>query len=1547
MASSTITIKASGLNTSPNQLDLPEGSLSEAKNVIIRRDGIIEQRRGFHVFGNQLPSNINRVKQLSVYRERLLRHYATTLQYDSTGNGLFVDYNGSVEETQAGLRIKFIESNGNLYFTTAQGIKKLSAKNSNQLSDIQPTDAGAVKALDLEGFAIYDQYLQTGFLPQDSTVAYRLIWNKKDNNGNLISGSPSQRAVIYYPMTPTMIRDYVTILSTLDDLENTPLTTARINDKNYVSTLLLNSTASAGQLRTNLISLATKLDTDIFYADQVGTCPLTISTAVITSGICTITFSAGDPTQYFASGSRLFLTGFNPVTETLDGAQTVTTVTSTTLTFNTTATGVVTLTSPTIYSNTFRFITQPAVPNIPAQNDDLVAIQDYMDNIILALQEQLPTVIATGVDADSINALDITTSANVRLTFTIPEEVANDPSYFYQIYRSAITQAVGTAILDELSPNDELQLVYEDYPTNDQLLAGQITVDDITPEDFRGANLYTNASTGEGITQSNDQPPFAKDVNRYRNSVFYANTRTRQRLPISLLGVQKMIDDYDNGIIPKITITNGTTTNTYAFVVGTQEITDVTTVADVTDSLNGAYFFLNTPTMKYVPYLNTGTDLPPNIPGRTNVKVDIATDASAEDVAIALQDAISVLIDDFIVTRLVDVLTITNLKSGAVEDAEDVDTGFTIVTTQDGTGERIQPMITEFTTVAGNLYKTVGVADYVTINTAFNQNRYLPWFNTGTVTEPSVSGFLNIEIPVSGVETDDEMAEKIGQAIPSNAFEYELTGNVVRITNLQSGEADNATEVVADSGFLVETIQEGAIEVLLSPLISPARAVDETAKSLIRVINKNLGEIVYGYYLSGTLDIPGKMLFEGRNLQDQDPFYVLANNANTGSSFNPIISPETQITNISAGVSSTVITTEDPHGMVNGDEVIITSTNSQPIVDGLFTITYINATSFSIPKYVAIAGNEGAICSAINAVFSENEEKSNRVYYSKFQQPEAVPIVNYFDVGAQDKAILRIVPLRDSLFVFKEDGLYRISGESAPFQLELFDNSYILLAPDSVAVCNNVIFAWTTQGIQSLTEGGSYVISRNIDNIILRTQSSNFVNFKTATWGVGYESDNSYTVFTVKNQNDVDATIAYRYSTLTQTWTTYDKTNSCGVINNSDDKLYLGCTDIAFIEQERKSFDRTDYADREIETIIGANTVLTKKIILPSVVGVKAGDSFVQDQTLTAYEFNNLLNKLDLDTGINDSDYYATLNVGKGVNLTNQLLLLAGKLDTDVGVSGTNFEIDIEEKSGAITAISANNPTVITSANHGLITGRVIRIVNTDSSPIILGEYPVIVLNANTFSIPVSIKIPGTTGEWETVGIDFDDLKVCYNSIITKLNTDIAVSFNNYRPNDNNTIQESIITAINTINRQVTLNLDLEYLVGAASIYKAIPTSFTYSPNTMGDPLMLKHLSEATMMFETRNLTSGVLSFATDLLPELIPVPFTMDGNGIFGHQNFGSGFFGGLSNSAPFRTYIPRQCQRCRFVVMRFEHSTAREDYRVLGASLTGNIGQSTRAFR
>lgn len=68
---------------------------------------------------------------------------------------------------------------------------------------------------------------------------------------------------------------------------------------------------------------------------------------------------------------------------------------------------------------------------------------------------------------------------------------------------------------------------------------------------------------------------------------------------------------------------------------------------------------------------------------------------------------------------------------------------------------------------------------------------------------------------------------------------------------------------------------------------------------------------------------------------------------------------------------------------------------------------------------------------------------------------------------------------------------------------------------------------------------------------------------------------------------------------------------------------------------------------------------------------------------------------------------------------------------------------------GAITSVSVANPTVITSASHGLATGQSVTIAGTNTNATTVGTFPVTVTGANTFTIPVNvIAVTTGTGTW-------------------------------------------------------------------------------------------------------------------------------------------------------------------------------------------------------
>ena len=324
------------------------------------------------------------------------------------------------------------------------------------------------------------------------------------------------------------------------------------------------------------------------------------------------------------------------------------------------------------------------------------------------------------------------------------------------------------------------------------------------------------------------------------------------------------------------------------------------------------------------------------------------------------------------------------------------------------------------------------------------------------------------------------------------------------------------------------------------------------------------------------------MLFESKVLSD-DEIYFLTNTVAIGTSFSPDIGPTLTINTITAGTPTTnIVETTAAHGLTSGDQIMLTGTTTTPVVNGLYTVTKLTSTTFRINTTITVGdlvSPAGVAIQATNAESSSNEEAVNRIYYSKQDQPEAVPIVNYFDVGAGEKEILRIMPLSDSLFVFKEDGVYRVSGESPPFSQQLFDSSFDVIAPDSVAVCNNEVYAWTTQGISKLTEGGSTpAISRPIDTSILKLNDSRYPDFSTSTFGLGYDSENSYS----------------------RTWagTPFSfSTNALHSQNSLDSSYAITFPNITFVANNIKPFKRTGGTERFYEKFaFSYNTTLENKI---------------------------------------------------------------------------------------------------------------------------------------------------------------------------------------------------------------------------------------------------------------------------------------------------------------------------------------------------------------
>lgn len=112
----------------------------------------------------------------------------------------------------------------------------------------------------------------------------------------------------------------------------------------------------------------------------------------------------------------------------------------------------------------------------------------------------------------------------------------------------------------------------------------------------------------------------------------------------------------------------------------------------------------------------------------------------------------------------------------------------------------------------------------------------------------------------------------------------------------------------------------------------------------------------------------------------------------------------------------------------------------------------------------------------------------NRVYYSVPNQPESVPLLNYIEVGSRSSPVLAVTPLRNSIFVWRRDGLFRLTPNVQPtgavsMNLELFDETVQLTHENSVRKGGNRLFASCSRGFMEVTESNARTISDPIEDI--------------------------------------------------------------------------------------------------------------------------------------------------------------------------------------------------------------------------------------------------------------------------------------------------------------------------------------------------------------------------------------------------------------------------------------------------------------------------------
>jgi hypothetical protein len=220
---------------------------------------------------------------------------------------------------------------------------------------------------------------------------------------------------------------------------------------------------------------------------------------------------------------------------------------------------------------------------------------------------------------------------------------------------------------------------------------------------------------------------------------------------------------------------------------------------------------------------------------------------------------------------------------------------------------------------------------------------------------------------------------------------------------------------------------------------------------------------------------------------------------------------------------------------------------------------------------------------------SDNLDFPHRVYWSKFQQPDAVPEANFQDVGSADDEILNGFPLTTALILTKERGVWRQTGAD-PFSWELLplEPTTRFSCRDAAAFLDNNGYCISDQGLVRISDGGVQIISWPIEIGLKKIFS--FPNWQSISHGLGYCSDRSYTFWTPEGRYDTFAKIGWRFNHMTNKWSTLRKNVRHTYNTDHEDRLYFAEAVDGFILKERRSYETSDndYQDEDIPVTVTA-----------------------------------------------------------------------------------------------------------------------------------------------------------------------------------------------------------------------------------------------------------------------------------------------------------------------------------------------------------------------
>ena len=326
------------------------------------------------------------------------------------------------------------------------------------------------------------------------------------------------------------------------------------------------------------------------------------------------------------------------------------------------------------------------------------------------------------------------------------------------------------------------------------------------------------------------------------------------------------------------------------------------------------------------------------------------------------------------------------------------------------------------------------------------------------------------------------------------------------------------------------------------------------------------------------------------------------------ATFSVVYTPLKSVAAVTGSAGAYTITTTGNHGLKVGDFVLMsrqppsslfpsqTIQVEAPVTPTTFASSSVSGTLPQMNRVQRLYGESVWTPDLSAGVAADNERLENGLYYSNLQEPEAVSASSYLLIGTRGKAIRRIVPQRDRLLVFKDEGTYAVYGDF-PYQVQLVDDTVAILAPDSAVAIGSTVIVLTEDGIMAVADGGIQMISKVIDSTLKPYLAAPYRATTRTAFGVAYESEKVFALFMPSLGITGYTAKAYVFGMESTAWTTwsFSEARTCGRVDPFSDTAYYGVEADPYLFKDKNTSSTADYCDSTgpiVSTVQWASTTL-------------------------------------------------------------------------------------------------------------------------------------------------------------------------------------------------------------------------------------------------------------------------------------------------------------------------------------------------------------------